>query len=114
MAGVAINETTVSGLPEHRVGTRTDIGLRRKRNEDFLGVEKIPRGLLLVVCDGMGGHAGGERASRLAVETFIESVRAGSGEPDALLSAAVLEANRVVYEESKRSPELSGMGTTLV
>ena len=111
---MASNETNQNAMPEYRVGTRTDIGLRRKRNEDFLGVEKTPAGLLLVVCDGMGGHLGGERASRLAVETFIAGVRAGSGEPGALLKSAVIEANRIVYEESRRSPDLKGMGTTLV
>jgi PPM family protein phosphatase len=112
--GVASNSTQENATPEYRVGTRTDIGLRRKRNEDFLGIEKTPVGLLLVVCDGMGGHVGGERASRLAVETFIALVRGGSGDPDTLLRSALKEANQVVYEESRRTPDLKGMGTTLV
>jgi protein phosphatase len=111
---VASNETNQNTTPEYRVGTRTDIGLRRKRNEDFLGVEKTPAGLLIVVCDGMGGHVGGERASRLAVETFTSAVRSGTAEPEALLRAAITEANNAVYEESRRSPDLKGMGTTLV
>ena len=102
------------GPQGYRIGTRTDIGLRRKRNEDFLGVEKTPAGMLLVVCDGMGGHVGGERASRMAVETFISAVRTGSGDHDALMKSALEKANRAVYDEAMRSPDLKGMGTTLV
>jgi protein phosphatase len=97
-----------------RIASRTDIGLRRKRNEDFLGSEQTPHGMLFVVCDGMGGHAGGDRASRLAVEEFLRYVRNAKGEPSNVLRNAVISANDVVYHESQASREHAGMGTTLV
>ncbi len=97
-----------------RVGTRTHIGLKRELNEDYLGVEETPHGLLLVVCDGMGGHEAGERASRLAVDTFVRAVADGAGAPRELLRDAVLMANKAVYDESGRPATRAGMGTTLV
>lgn len=102
------------GLDGHRVGTRTDVGLRRERNEDFLGVRETPNGLLLVVCDGMGGHEGGDRASRLAVEIFIESALRDGGAPREILARAVERANAAVYEDASRPTGRPGMGTTLV
>jgi serine/threonine protein phosphatase PrpC len=102
------------GLNGRRVGTRTDVGLRRERNEDFLGVQETPNGLLLVVCDGMGGHEGGDRASRLAVETFIESALRDGGAPREILARAVERANAAVYEDASRPTGRLGMGTTLV
>jgi PPM family protein phosphatase len=104
----------MSGNAGLRVGTRTDVGLRRQRNEDYLSVNETRHGLLLVVCDGMGGHVGGERASRLAVQQFVEAFEGGEGEPRALFGAAVERANAAVYRESTTVSEYSGMGTTLV
>ncbi|MBC8144430.1 MAG: Stp1/IreP family PP2C-type Ser/Thr phosphatase [bacterium] len=98
----------------YRVGTRTDVGRRRAKNEDFFSVNETRHGLLLIVCDGMGGHAGGERASRLAVQTFIESFEAGEGDPRVLFEFAVERANESIHRESTATPEYAGMGTTLV
>ena len=59
----------------------------------------------------MGGHAGGEVAARLAVDTL--TVAFGAKPTGAGLSEAVSEANRVVFEHSLDNPDLRGMGTTM-
>ncbi|MBV8462841.1 MAG: Stp1/IreP family PP2C-type Ser/Thr phosphatase, partial [Acidimicrobiales bacterium] len=90
-----------------RSGSATDTGLVRSVNQD-LAVE-FPN--LYAVADGMGGHAGGEVAARLAVDTLSASF--GRQPTGAGLSEAVVEANEVVWEHSLEHPELRGMGTTL-
>ena len=90
-----------------RSGSATDTGLVRSVNQDLA----VETGTLFAVADGMGGHAGGEVAARLAVDTL--TVAFGSKPTGAGLSEAVSEANRVVYEHSLENPELRGMGTTL-
>lgn len=90
-----------------RSGSATDTGLVRSVNQDLA----VETGTLFAVADGMGGHAGGEVAARLAVDTL--TVAFGSKPTGAGLSEAVNEANRVVHEHSLDNPELRGMGTTL-
>ena len=99
----------------------TDIGCRRSNNEDSFGYDAEQN--IYVVCDGMGGNAGGEVASALAVRTLIESfgstaaVEPGNADPipiEIRLAQAIYEANRVVREASFENPELDSMGTTLV
>ncbi len=90
-----------------RSGSATDTGLVRSVNQDLA----VETGTLFAVADGMGGHAGGEVAARLAVDTL--AVAFGSKPSGAGLSEAVNEANRVVFEHSLDNPELRGMGTTL-
>ena len=90
-----------------RSGSATDTGLVRSVNQDLA----VETGTLFAVADGMGGHAGGEVAARLAVDTL--TVAFGARPTGAGLSEAVNEANRVVFEGSLDNPELRGMGTTL-
>ncbi len=90
-----------------RSGSATDTGLVRSVNQD-LAVESPT---LFAVADGMGGHAGGEVAARLAVDTL--SVSFGRQPTGAGLSEAVSQANTVVWERSLENPELRGMGTTM-
>ena len=90
-----------------RSGSATDTGLVRSVNQDLA----VETGTLFAVADGMGGHAGGEVAARLAVDTL--TVAFGAKPSGAGLSEAVNEANRVVFEHSLDNAELRGMGTTL-
>ncbi|HEY5656476.1 MAG TPA: Stp1/IreP family PP2C-type Ser/Thr phosphatase [Myxococcota bacterium] len=91
----------------------TDVGRRRASNQDaFGGLVTAAGARLLIVADGMGGHAGGATASRLAVEAIESFVEHSQGDPAALLRGALEEANRRVYAEARKDPDLSGMGTT--
>lgn len=108
------NVTSTDGSRAYGVGTRTDVGSRRTRNEDFFSVAETKHGLLVVVCDGMGGHAGGERASRLAVQEFNAAIDANDDDARAMFERAVARANEAVYRESTQNADTAGMGTTLV
>lgn len=88
-----------------RVGAATDTGRVREHNEDSY----LAAAPLFAVADGMGGHQGGEVASRLALET-IDELRARD---DVALPQAVREANRAVLDQAARDRGLTGMGTTL-
>lgn len=105
----------------------TDVGKKREKNEDSLLVNGDLG--LFVVADGMGGHLGGEYASRLAVKTVEETVRQLLDDPDATISTdvvfdrsdpgevlryAIRVASQRIYEEAARNPNLRGMGTTTV
>lgn len=105
-----MSETTI------RIATRTDVGMVRSRNEDFLATRAVPLGQALVVCDGMGGAAGGSEASTLAANAIIrtlESIPAGSDTSQALVEA-YHAAWRAVKEHVAATPEHEAMGTTAV
>ncbi|EOS63508.1 Stp1/IreP family PP2C-type Ser/Thr phosphatase [Oscillibacter sp. 1-3] len=105
-----------------RVQGITDVGLVRKENQDAYAVrEETASGhTVCVVCDGMGGTAGGKLASRIAVTTYLEElekVLSASMDPEQLREAssyAVSLANRAIQAAAGESPEYGGMGTTLV
>ena len=87
-------------------GARTDIGLVRSHNEDSFLVQAP----VFAVCDGMGGHAAGEVASSIAVETI--AANAPLHADDVLLGAAVEAANAKVIEGAKTGKGKPGMGCT--
>jgi protein phosphatase len=109
------------------------VGRRRSINEDDLtvvdlhdrrvfdpprieGLEVAGKGLLLAVCDGVGGHRAGEIASELALETLVEEIAALSGPecaPDVAFRKAVENVNARVWKRAGKDPKLHGMATTL-
>ena len=90
---------------------KTDKGLVRKENEDAFCIEKDFG--LLAIADGMGGHASGEVASKMAIEILRDSLKKeGEPVPDRLNSGVKL-ANKMIYEASRSQSQLNGMGTTL-
>ena len=111
-----------------RLYGKTDVGQRRKNNQDSFVIRNYTDtgAALGLVCDGMGGASGGNIASALACETFIgrldaflssDKVKDGTateGDITATLAHAVSDANAAVYRRAEKEPGLKGMGTTLV
>jgi len=104
---------------------RTDLGLVRQNNEDNYYIDETIG--LLIVADGMGGHASGEIASKMTVDIIRDCFK-GSGkdkpfqtgpyqkdfsEATNRLASSIRLANLAVWEASGNRPELSGMGTTI-
>jgi len=101
-----------------KIAWATDPGLEREENEDSVMVWRNKAGLdtLIVVCDGMGGHAAGQHASSIAVKT-VTKVMAEDGQegPDVdRLKRALKQANTAVFEAAHENPDWSGMGSTMV
>ena len=112
---------SLSVRPKVTVAGKTDLGRVRENNEDkyefFLPEQEselASRGMVFLVCDGMGGHAAGQIASELTVNTFLDVYRHHPGEePDIAMRAAVVAANRYVMDVARAVPSRRGMGTTL-
>lgn len=96
-------------------GEKTDKGLVRKQNEDAMDKAfDSPNGDIYVVCDGMGGHAGGVEASNLAVKNILEYLKKEKYQNIVLaLEQAIQFANEQVYLTAQNDPSLKGMGTTV-
>ena len=96
----------------------TDIGKKRKLNQDYVYVSDQPIGNLpnvFVVADGMGGHNAGDYASKCTVETMVREIR-GCFEknPVRILGKAIRVANDQIRRRAGEDPALYGMGTTVV
>lgn len=105
----------------------TNVGMKRSHNEDAF--EVIDAENLYLVADGMGGHASGEVASGMAIDTLREFFKATSADPEATwpykmdksrgyeenrLITGIKLANLRIHESAQRDPKLRGMGTTMV
>ncbi len=99
----------------------TNVGLKRKNNEDactFCAPESTELseqcGFMFAVADGMGGALAGEHASRMALQTLVQAYYAQPGMPIPFaLREAVVQANDLVFNEAHSNPDFSGMGTTV-
>lgn len=130
------DDTPTIVLPMQLIGLEdaglTDVGGQRQHNEDCFGIEtavnklEFPRGKnvqargLYILCDGMGGHAGGEVASSMAVKTlqqYFQEKWLGAQLPnEEVIREAVQLANKVIYDANQQDSRsgVGRMGTTLV
>ncbi|MEE2903498.1 MAG: Stp1/IreP family PP2C-type Ser/Thr phosphatase [Myxococcota bacterium] len=105
----------------------THVGMKRTHNEDSLGL--LPDHMLFLVADGMGGHASGEVASRMCIETIASFFKMTARDENATwpykeektlrfdenrLVAGIKWSNRRIYEAQYQNPKYKGMGTTIV
>lgn len=96
----------------------TDIGHKRKMNQDYVYCSDAPVGALpdlYIVADGMGGHRAGDYASRFSVEETVRQVRSSSEQvPREIIGKALRRVNSQLYFTSRHSEEMKGCGTTIV
>ena len=108
------------------IAGRSNTGMVRSNNEDKIGEDQEIG--LVVLADGMGGYKGGEVASRLAVNTILDELRAeipkltpgeideqtGYTKESLAARRSVVKANETIFSVSSTEPQYRGMGTTLV
>jgi serine/threonine protein phosphatase PrpC/LysM repeat protein len=96
-------------------GNCSDKGRVRRENEDYMGYFDTLNGDVFLVCDGMGGHAGGAYAAQLAVSSVREFLeRKYFDDPTDAIKEALEYANKAIYDKAINNPEYNGMGTTAV
>jgi serine/threonine protein phosphatase PrpC len=106
--------------PDVEMANISDVGCVRAVNEDYFLYcepqdegEFARRGRLFLVADGMGGHNGGEIASRMAAQIVRDVfLRSELQDPEAILIDAFFESHRSILQHARTGAELEGMGTT--
>ena len=94
---------------------KTDKGMKRTNNQDYVVTLRGGNYDLLVVADGMGGHNAGEVASKLAATTirdFIFENFKSYEDKEELIRDAIVKSNGIIYGQQRNNEELKGMGTT--
>ena len=100
---------------KYRNHSITNVGKVRSANEDNYGDALTPNGHLFVVCDGMGGHVGGAKASSIAVSSITEYfMREQYSNVIQAIDRALSFANEQIFANALSVPDLKGMGTTAV
>ena len=101
-----------------KVYSATDVGQKRKMNQDYVFVSEDAVGNLpnlFVVADGMGGHNAGDFASSHAVEILVDEIRKDADyNPVKVIRHAIETANTEIIEQAQKDEGLRGMGTTMV
>src|SRR5665647_3821633 len=96
---------------------KTDIGKTREKNEDSIYFDNNGDYIIAIVADGMGGHRSGEIASKIATESageyFIKYINKFIDSPKEFLYDLFYHSCKMVYNESEKSEDLEGMGTTM-
>ena len=106
--------------PGVELAALTDVGCVRENNEDSYGYWEpeddasfAALGRLVIVADGMGGHEGGQIASRIAVDLATETyIASAEPDPQKRLLNALDNAHRQIQQQARENPALSAMGTT--
>jgi protein phosphatase len=94
------------------VAAQTDVGCARTNNEDSVGYD-VRHGVF-VLCDGMGGQAAGELASRTTVESLLKYFGEYGHKPADSLADAIQLANQAIRDKAARHASFDGMGSTIV
>ena len=104
-----------------KISAKTDVGMCRASNQDSYAIGEIPEvGAWAVVCDGMGGHAGGNVASEMAVDRISERIKTNyhrrmrNFSIKNMLESAIISASVDILERASKDASLQGMGTTVV
>ena len=104
---IQTNSNIAEGFFESRIGGRSE-------NQDSYGAMDTPLGLVITVCDGMGGGPGGKTASQTAVTEIIKGItEADNSETNKnILIKAIRRANMAILHKGEEIPDLKGMGST--